>query len=248
MLCLMHQGDPYGHLRTDGQDISESELARIAGIDKRTLLKLISELEKRRVFSRTTEGTVYSRRMVNDEKVRLARAKGGFEASKNPNVPKKKDTLEGHPSSDPQRTSTRTPKRTSSDPSYSRAGASPSPSPYISNQSTSLQQHTCEQAWIDFLGSYPERNTELDTDRAKKIFETLASDGLDLEIVARQIKAYRRYCESEGNIGTKFVKQMSGWLNEGYWNKNWETKADQREPETETYRDLTEKDIEDIHR
>jgi hypothetical protein len=61
--------------------------------------RLLAELESAGVFSRTEDGIIFSRRMVQDEKVRETRANGGYNSLSNPNVPRpkgnKKDTLEG---------------------------------------------------------------------------------------------------------------------------------------------------------
>ena len=78
MNCLMHQGAPYGHLTMPtGKAMTVQQLANLAKISKRTCIRLLAELEEAGVFSRTPEGTIYSRRMVRDEKARNARASGG---------------------------------------------------------------------------------------------------------------------------------------------------------------------------
>lgn len=78
MNCLMHQGAPYGHLTMPtGKAMSVQQLANLAKISKRACTRLLAELEEAGVFSRTEDGTIYSRRMVRDEKARNARAAGG---------------------------------------------------------------------------------------------------------------------------------------------------------------------------
>lgn len=90
MLCFMHQGEPYGHLRKNGRDIGVDDLARMVGTSKGAVRRLLHELEERHVFSRTDAGTVYSRRQVRDEALRTVRAEGGPEggakAFDNPNA------------------------------------------------------------------------------------------------------------------------------------------------------------------
>jgi hypothetical protein len=58
------------------------------------------------VFSREGE-TIYSRRMVRDERVRNLRANGGSQSLRHPNVPRRKDSLkdthEGYPLIPPHR-------------------------------------------------------------------------------------------------------------------------------------------------
>lgn len=77
MLDLMHDGEPYGHLTAGGVAIDTATLAGMAGITPRKCAALLHELERRGVFSRTAEGSIYSRRMVKDERIRTIRAKAG---------------------------------------------------------------------------------------------------------------------------------------------------------------------------
>lgn len=102
MLCLMHQGTPYGHLTIGGKvylnGSLEGTLARIVGTSAEEVKTLLEELEGLQVFSRTEEGVIYCRRMVADEQLRQVRAAGGFKALDHPNVPKPNLDLEGIPS------------------------------------------------------------------------------------------------------------------------------------------------------
>lgn len=100
MLCLMHNGIPYGHLTMNGKVVLEGTLAKIVGASEEEVKVYINELESVGVFSRTEEGVIYSRRMVEDERLRQVRAAGGFKALDNPNVPRPKLDVEGIPSTD----------------------------------------------------------------------------------------------------------------------------------------------------
>jgi DNA-binding Lrp family transcriptional regulator len=78
MNCLMHQGEPYGHLTMpNGKPMGPVQLANLCKISAAQCKKLIEELEENGVFSRRADGAIYSRRMVRDEAVRQARAAGG---------------------------------------------------------------------------------------------------------------------------------------------------------------------------
>ncbi|MBF5091298.1 hypothetical protein F1640_15020 [Novosphingobium sp. NBM11] len=77
MLTLMHDGEPYGHLTIDGEQISVEMLSRLIGETPNLVKKLLKELEARKVFSRTDDGMIFSRRMVRDEDARERRAAGG---------------------------------------------------------------------------------------------------------------------------------------------------------------------------
>lgn len=85
MLCLMHDGEPYGHLRSGGADIEMPELSRATGFTPGESRRAIQELERAGVFSRTDGGTIYSRRMVRDERLRNVRAASG-RLGGNPNL------------------------------------------------------------------------------------------------------------------------------------------------------------------
>lgn len=77
MLNLMHDGEPYGHLTAGGVPIDAAALGNLTGIPSPKLRLILKELEDRRIFSRTEEGVVFSRRMVRDEALRTRRAAGG---------------------------------------------------------------------------------------------------------------------------------------------------------------------------
>lgn len=86
MLCLMHEGVPYGHLAAaEGEPIEPAQLARLVGESPAVVKRLLAELEKRNIFSRTVEGVIYSRRMVRDEHIREVRASAGRRGG-NPNL------------------------------------------------------------------------------------------------------------------------------------------------------------------
>ena len=130
LLCYMHRGEPYGHLTTGGKAITIQELARMVGAPAATVRKLLAELDAAGVPSKTTDGIYFSRRMVRDERVRQARAAGGAESLKNPNVPRPKlsdseqgrveGPLKGSPS----------PPSFKGSPSSSSSSSSPSTTPY----------------------------------------------------------------------------------------------------------------------
>lgn len=102
MLGLMHMGTPYGHLTVKGKDMAQKDtligyLAGWTGIAREDVSNALSELEGAEVFSYTSDGIAYSRRMVRDEEIRQARANGGVKSQEHPNVPRKKDVVLGNP-------------------------------------------------------------------------------------------------------------------------------------------------------
>lgn len=92
MICLMHEGTPYGYLRVGDKDILPPILAKMVGESVEEVSIWLKELENSGVFSRkpVENGCIYSRRMVNDERVRESRAKGGIKSLENPNVPRRR--------------------------------------------------------------------------------------------------------------------------------------------------------------
>lgn len=66
MLILAHDCDPYGHLATGAKAIPDEQIARRCGCSVEEYQTLLSELERAGVFSRTSDGIIYSRRMTRD--------------------------------------------------------------------------------------------------------------------------------------------------------------------------------------
>lgn len=82
MNCLMHQGEPYGHLTMpNGKPMEPTQLGNLCKISPALCRKLIAELEDNGVLSRSENGTIFSRRMVRDEDLRNRRAAGGKEGA-----------------------------------------------------------------------------------------------------------------------------------------------------------------------
>jgi len=119
MMCLMNEGEPYGHLVLERGPVEPRELAKLVGESLGQVKRWLSELEHNGVFSRTDAGVIYSRRMVRDEHNRQVRAAGGHKSQEHPDVPKSKKPK------GPQRTPERTVGRIPSPPSL---GGSPSSS------------------------------------------------------------------------------------------------------------------------
>src|SRR5206468_11267425 len=93
MLNLMHEGLPYGHLTlSSGQPIDPAMLGRLTGYAMPSIKRSLKELEAAAVFSRRSDGVIFSRRMVRDEHNRNVRAAGGGRSLENPNVPRPKES------------------------------------------------------------------------------------------------------------------------------------------------------------
>ena len=66
MLCIAHSGTPRGHVTINGAPVSPRRLATLTGCTARECVKLLNELREAGVFSETSDGVIYSRRMVRD--------------------------------------------------------------------------------------------------------------------------------------------------------------------------------------
>jgi hypothetical protein len=77
MICYMHEGNPYGHLKVGDKVILPANLARMAGETFEVVEGWLNELQQAGVYSLAEDGAIYSKRMVRDESLRESRAKGG---------------------------------------------------------------------------------------------------------------------------------------------------------------------------
>ena len=85
MLCLAAEADPIGHVTIGRRPVSSTDLARLTGVSEQEVESLVAELERNGVFSRTSTGVIYSRRMVRDARVSAANSRNGKRGG-NPNL------------------------------------------------------------------------------------------------------------------------------------------------------------------
>lgn len=69
MLCVCANNDPKGYLAINGKPLDVTDIARLAGVTGTEAATLMDELDLNGVFSRNRTGCIYSRRMVQDEKL-----------------------------------------------------------------------------------------------------------------------------------------------------------------------------------
>lgn len=77
MLCIAAQSDPIGYLKVNNVPLTVNDIARMCGASEPETGTLIDELERNGVLSRDRTGTIYSRRMVRDEKKARTAKKNG---------------------------------------------------------------------------------------------------------------------------------------------------------------------------
>jgi len=77
MICYMHEGNPYGHLKVGNKVIHFSNLARMVGESEELVEQWLNELFEAGVYDLADDGSICSRRMIKDENLRNIRAAGG---------------------------------------------------------------------------------------------------------------------------------------------------------------------------
>lgn len=77
MICYMHQGNPYGHLKVGDKVILPENLARMVGESLEVVRGWLDELKLAGVYDVAEDGSISSRRMIRDENLRQVRALGG---------------------------------------------------------------------------------------------------------------------------------------------------------------------------
>ena len=81
LLCLAHEGNPFGHVTVNGEAPSVEMLCALAGglcpVTPEEVTAWVAELERHGVLSRTQEGVIFSRRMVRDFEAFKAAQKSG---------------------------------------------------------------------------------------------------------------------------------------------------------------------------
>lgn len=77
LMCLAHECEPYGHLTVNSKAMTAAQIAGQIGLSAPQCAKLLAELIENGVARKTPEGVIFSKRMVDDERIRNARAEGG---------------------------------------------------------------------------------------------------------------------------------------------------------------------------
>ena len=76
LLCVMHECEPYGHMAVNGRPMKPEQIGRLVGMAPKDCDRLLLELYEAGVSS-VSEGFIFSRRMVRDERLRNVRAEAG---------------------------------------------------------------------------------------------------------------------------------------------------------------------------
>jgi len=85
LMCLMHQSEEYGFLIVGGQILDEKRIRNGINMTPKRFQKAFKELVDFKVIKQDDRGAYYSKRMVEDEKLRQIRAEVG-KLGGNPNL------------------------------------------------------------------------------------------------------------------------------------------------------------------
>lgn len=77
MICFMHEGNPYGHLKVGNKVIQNANLASMVGASVLDVEGWLEELRLAGVYDTDEDGAIISRRMIRDENLRNIRAASG---------------------------------------------------------------------------------------------------------------------------------------------------------------------------
>lgn len=66
MISIMHESPRYGHLVVGDQILDDALLSALVGATTREVSELLGQLEQAGVFTRSSDGAMYSRRMVRE--------------------------------------------------------------------------------------------------------------------------------------------------------------------------------------
>jgi hypothetical protein len=86
LMCLAHEGYPYGHLADKLGPLSEEYMAARCFVQLPVFLESLSELKQAERVHVTESGILYIKRMVDDEDLRLRRSAGGSASIGHPNT------------------------------------------------------------------------------------------------------------------------------------------------------------------
>jgi hypothetical protein len=192
MICLMHEGEPYGHLTAFGEPLSNEDLSRLAGEPIKQIEAWLKELFSKKVYTISAEGAIFSRRMLRDETQREARAtvgkdngakggasgglgaeygaKGGRPRKANPGKQGDNNPPKNPPKNPPSNEAENPPSEPGQKPPYNppSSSSSSSPSPFKSSVAKATAEIGFEQPAFSIV-----KNAELSPEEmlAKEVFD-----------------------------------------------------------------------------
>lgn len=193
MICLMHQGSEYGFLKVAGKVILPSNLSRMIGATLPETEGWLKELLDAGVYSIDDGGCIFSRRMIRDEEIRQARARGGIKGG-NPNLlgkkkPEQKVNLPGN---------------LPPTPSSSSSSSSSKPKP------PKPPKGPADDRFDQFWQAYPKKVGKA---AALKAWEKAKPD---LQAVLKALE-WQKQSDQWRKDGGQYIPNPATWLNQGRW-------------------------------
>lgn len=180
MLCLMHEGNPYGYLKVGDKVICKDTLARMVGAAIDSVVGWLSELDRAKVYSVDGE-CIFSRRMVRDESIRIKRAAGG--------------NLGGNPAL----------RKVNHTANLRITPASASASALQKPLGASRPYSEFDVAWK----RYPKRSGNNPRKDAEDAWNARIKAGVASANMLAGLDRYARWCEATGKIGTEHIMRAS---------------------------------------
>lgn len=215
MNCLMHQGEPYGHLTMpNGKPMGPGQLANLCKITPALCKKLLAELDENGVYSTSEAGSIFSRRMVRDEDVRNRRANGGQAGAEHGAKGADSGSKGGRPATNkggeitpletplthPLEGFEKPPPSSSSSSSSSPSGNTPIPPSGV-------------DLFEEFWKAYPNKTGK---DAARKAFDK-RKPGKQLLVDMLEALEAQKQSEQWRKQGGQFIPNPATWLNQGRW-------------------------------
>lgn len=212
LMCLAHEGLPYGYLTDKVGPLTEAYMASRCVVSLTKFRKAVEELlQHGRIHKIDAPDRFFIKRMVDDEDLRIRRAAGGHASEGHPNTPPKK-VNEGYPLSGPSfEIDSRARTRADSD----------SDSCIETNKKKELRFQPFVEGEFDFAAWFEIQYTR----HPKKGNRGLALTYLT-EVIFRDVepddfeRSHIAWCESEAwrDGGGKFVKQdLAQWVLDKGW-------------------------------
>jgi hypothetical protein len=214
LICYMHEGTPYGHLKVNDKVILPANLARMVGETLEVVEGWLSELSDAGVFQYDHDGSIFSKRMVRDEELRNKRASGGVLGG-NPNLINK-DKVGG--------------KVNHKVANKVKQNTTPSSSSSSSSSSSIIKRVTPDgvlpQVWDDFLQLRKQKRSAVTDTVIRGIEKEASKAGLSLNdalehccIAGWQSFNAEWYANSKSKVADKtyeapWVKQNREWFDE----------------------------------
>ena len=217
MICIMHESTERGVLVVNSHPMPTEAIARILGLDNQTFNQTLSKLLSYGVAKRReSDGAIYCKRMVEDEKLsqirREAGKQGGNPSLVNQNGSKTeangKQTGKQKPTPSSSSSSSVSPSSSSS--TSTPISTNPPPSPAASP--SGLEGDEKEKQFNRFWNAYPKRKGRTNALKAW-LKQKLDSK---IETILEAIQRLRKDEQWTKN-GGQYIPHPASWLNSGGW-------------------------------